>query len=572
MKKLVFFLFGIFSVLAVTASSSSRAAVPQPKPGMNWEDIGAIVIMDGGRKKPLDTFARETVQFITGTTRFQGFVPLELLFSWLTQAGEWEEFPILDASYVPLQKQVGLQVEAGRVAPGRLRANAEFNLLMQAVAAKQQDGGKLSELENHAGKLLARLNLFYAISSGAALRIVPASVERGWESLESLAGRYPNLQAVQQDPSPDARIAAGIQGLLSAYFQNDQALFQQVGFLLAGLLREKGKAVGNDLSEAKVQLELRFNSLQPFFWAWIGYAVGFFILLCSLWLRGRGVYWAGIAVLVASLLFHVYGFYLRCRIAGRPPVTNMYESVIWVALGIVFFGLVFEFIYRPKYYALAGSALGALGLILAGSAPSVLDPSIDPLVPVLRNNFWLTVHVLTITLSYAAFALGLGVAHFSTGYYLFKPQEQERINRLNYFLYRSLQVGVVLLAAGTILGGVWANASWGRFWGWDPKEVWALIALLGYLSILHGRHAGWLKGFGLAVGSILAFLLVLMAWYGVNFILGVGLHSYGFSSGGAKFVTIFVGVELIWVGLAILRYKFLLKRPWESGRADSVAP
>jgi ABC-type transport system involved in cytochrome c biogenesis permease subunit len=198
-------------------------------------------------------------------------------------------------------------------------------------------------------------------------------------------------------------------------------------------------------------------------------------------------------------------------------------------------------------------------LILADSVPSILNPTIAPLVPVLRNNYWLTVHVLTITLSYAAFALALGVGHVSMGYYLFKPHETEKINRLNYFLYRSIQVGVVLLAAGTILGGVWANASWGRFWGWDPKEVWALIALLGYLSILHGRYAGWIKGFGLAVGSIVAFLLVMMAWYGVNFILGVGLHSYGFSSGGATMMVIFVGLELLWVGFATIRYKFLYK-------------
>ena len=108
------------------------------------------------------------------------------------------------------------------------------------------------------------------------------------------------------------------------------------------------------------------------------------------------------------------------------------------------------------------------------------------------------------------------------------------IKPLSNFIYRAMQVGVLLIAAGTILGGVWADYSWGRFWGWDPKEVWALITLLVYLVPLHGRFAGWVNTFGLVVASVVCFLSVVMAWYGVNFVLGVGLHSYGFTEGGSQ--------------------------------------
>jgi ABC-type transport system involved in cytochrome c biogenesis permease subunit len=107
-----------------------------------------------------------------------------------------------------------------------------------------------------------------------------------------------------------------------------------------------------------------------------------------------------------------------------------------------------------------------------------------------------------------------------------------KIKPLSTFIYRSMQVGVLLIAAGTILGGVWADYSWGRFWGWDPKEVWALITLLVYLVPLHGRFAGWVNTFGLVIASVVCFLSVIMAWYGVNFVLGVGLHSYGFVEAG----------------------------------------
>jgi cytochrome c biogenesis factor len=137
-------------------------------------------------------------------------------------------------------------------------------------------------------------------------------------------------------------------------------------------------------------------------------------------------------------------------------------------------------------------------------------------------------------------------------YFFLRPVQgvSTRIAGMNQLTYRAMQFGVVLLAAGTILGGIWADYSWGRFWGWDPKETWALIALLCYLAILHARYTGWIGQFGFAAWSVVAFLSVLMAWYGVNFILGAGLHSYGFASGGFTWVAAFTGLQLAYVGLA----------------------
>jgi ABC-type transport system involved in cytochrome c biogenesis permease subunit len=139
------------------------------------------------------------------------------------------------------------------------------------------------------------------------------------------------------------------------------------------------------------------------------------------------------------------------------------------------------------------------------------------------------------------------------GSYLIKSKQ--KVETLVLYMYRAVQIGVVLLAAGTILGGVWADYSWGRFWGWDPKEVWALIALLLYLAVLHGRFTGWLKGFGFAVVTVFSFLGVLMAWYGVNFVLGVGLHSYGFGSGGMGYVLAYVIAQTLFILAAYLKYK-----------------
>ena len=299
-------------------------------------------------------------------------------------------------------------------------------------------------------------------------------------------------------------------------------------------------------------IEVHYNRFKPFRTAWLFYLLGFLVLLASFPLASRPAGWAGMGLVIAAFLVHAYGMVLRMTISGRPPVTNMYESVIWVAWGAMLFALIFEAVYKVRYFAACASALAVICLILADNVP-ILNGSIDPLVPVLRDNMWLTVHVLTITLGYAAFTLAMGLGHLNLGLYFFAPGRTALFKSLSLFLYRALQVGTLFLAVGTMLGGIWASYSWGRFWGWDPKETWAFIALLGYLAILHGRMIGWLRDFGTAVGSIIGYLGVLMAWYGVNFVLGTGLHSYGFGSGGYTYVGGFVAFELLVIVAALLR-------------------
>ena len=194
-------------------------------------------------------------------------------------------------------------------------------------------------------------------------------------------------------------------------------------------------------------------------------------------------------------------------IAAWPPVSNMYESIIWVSLGCVVFGTVFELIYKRRFIGLAATMVATVALIIGDSVPAVLDQSIKPLEPVLRSNYWLTIHVLTITLSYAAFALAMGIGNIALSYYArgVEGKNCEKLFVSGPFLLSGHPGGCPPLTAGTILGGVWADYSWGRFWGWDPKETWALIADLGYLAVLHGRFAGWFRTFGTAGGGGLLF-------------------------------------------------------------------
>jgi ABC-type transport system involved in cytochrome c biogenesis permease subunit len=238
-----------------------------------------------------------------------------------------------------------------------------------------------------------------------------------------------------------------------------------------------------------------------------------------------------------------------------------------------------------KPLAMAGAAVAFFTGCLAYYTP-VFDRNISPLMPVLRHNFWLASHVMTICASYGAGALAWGLGSTALVHYLFgryrdpagatgpvmvlgehRPagdyhapagalarRPPEVCAALGTYIYKATQVAVLLLAAGTILGALWADVSWGRFWGWDPKEVWALISLLVYLAVLHGRYAGWFGNFGLAVGSVFGATSILMAWYGVNFVLGSGKHFYGEGSGGLIWVVLAVALNWAFVAAAAARY------------------
>jgi len=183
----------------------------------------------------------------------------------------------------------------------------------------------------------------------------------------------------------------------------------------------------------------------------------------------------------------------------------------------------------------------------------MLDEGISPLVPVLRDNFWLSTHVSTIILSYAALALSWLLANALLIKGRFSTVSSAEYRYQVDLIYTCIKVGVVLLAAGVILGGVWADYSWGRFWGWDPKETWSLIVLLIYMAILHGKYTSWIppKRFVLMVAG--AFMSVMMAWFGVNYILASGLHSYGFSEGGAIFLGTFFLIQTLILIIASIK-------------------
>jgi len=551
----VLILFAAATLLFAGVSWSQSDLPAANSSNMDFKQFGLLAIQDGGRRKPIDTFAREALIRITGRSTYtdnagRKWQPNDFVLSALLDARDWKNEPMVLISLGQLIEQLGLNKTQRRFSFAQLTGSAELQRIASEARALKRAEKPLDRLQQEALSVNDRLALLGNVMNGNALLIVPSP--QG----ETDAWIVPDSGAVAAyyNETQFAPAFAELTKMMRAYTQADAFNFSIAGRQLQDNLRALSPSIYPQ--DRQLRLEYFYNHFEGFYRAIWCYGIALVILIMAhLRKRGRMLQNVGVAVALLGLAFHASGIVMRCLIAGRPPVTNMYESIIWVSFAVSFFGMVFFARYRTPVYLLAALPVTLIALLLVHQMPIAMPSSIDPLVPVLRDNFWLTIHVLTITLSYAAFALAMGFGHILLWRYARNPAAASADAPMHFWLYRVLQLGVLLLAAGTILGGVWANYSWGRFWGWDPKETWALIALLCYILTLHGRLAGWWTEFGLVVASVVCFLAVLMAWYGVNFVLGKGLHSYGFGIGGETYVATFVILDLLFVMFVIWRYR-----------------
>jgi cytochrome c-type biogenesis protein CcsB len=562
-------LYRVAFLIVVCAGQVGRAQqLASDSSALNFKQFGLLAVQDNGRRKPIDTFAKETLIRITGRSTYTSgarkWSPNDFVLSALLETHDWKTEPMVLVSFGKLKEQLGLDKTQRRFAFAQLTALPELNRLANEAHELRRAEKPLDRLQQEVMSVSERLALFAHVMDGSAFLIIPAAKNEtdAWVVPPEFSRYYADAQF--------APIQIQLQTLATGYVKGDGFNFSRA----SNQLRQDLRALSPSIypQDRQLRLEYFYNHFDGFYRAIWSYGLAFLVLLVAHLRKHGGVLRkAGVAIAILGLLFHASGIAMRCMIAGRPPVTNMYESIIWVSFAVSFFGMIFFSRYRTPVYLLAALPVTLTALLLVHQMPIAMPSSIDPLVPVLRDNFWLTVHVLTITLSYAAFALAMGFGHILLFRYARNPTGARADAPMHFWLYRVLQLGVLLLATGTILGGVWANYSWGRFWGWDPKETWALIALLCYILTLHGRLAGWWTQFGLVVASVVCFLAVLMAWYGVNFVLGKGLHSYGFGIGGETYVVTFVIVDLLFVGFAIWRYRMSRRAVGrEAGETEAI--
>lgn len=500
-----------------------------------------IPVQDGGRIKPYQTFAKETLQLIHGKSTYENRQPEEVVLTWLMIPEQWNSIPLFEIKLFSLKEALGLSANEKYYKFSELIVNPKLPLIFQELKVKKEREEKLNPFFQAVQRLENQLNLYAAVQKGLALKVFPTE-SGNWKNLTELSPEERDMFAPITVQFVQA-IGGNTAGLAEAV-RNWEAYV--------------AKNAPNKEYQQHIEKEVLYNSLHPFRLGWIFYLISMLLFLATTTSQWKGFRFGAWFFMGLGALMHMGGMVLRSLIMERPPVSNMYETIIWVPWGALFFALIIYRSIRNKALLVGALAIAILCLILSDIAPTVLDPSLQPLEPVLRSNFWLTTHVLMITISYAAFFLAFALGDWSLIQHL-RRANPESLESLSQAIYRCLQIGVVLLAGGTILGGIWADYSWGRFWGWDPKETWALVALLGYLAVLHARLVGWITSFALAVTSILAFSLVIMAWYGVNFVLGAGLHSYGFGAGGVEYVFAFVGVHILFV-IYITTVRYLRNR------------
>jgi len=315
-----------------------------------------------------------------------------------------------------------------------------------------------------------------------------------------------------------------------------------------------------EIDMPKTDFEARFNVFQPFYHASVLYAYGF-VLAALAWLGwsgplNRASFWLS----AFTLVMHTLAIVGRIYISGRPPVTNLYSTAVFIGWGCVLMCLIFEMIFRIGIGNVVAGIAG-FGTLLISHFLAGDGDTFTVMQAVLDTQFWLATHVVIINLGYAATILAglLGCLYVLRG--VATPSLSPSVGKdLARMIYGTLCFAIFFSFVGTVLGGLWADDSWGRFWGWDPKENGALIIVLWNALVLHARWDGMVKDRGLAVLAIAGNIATSWSWFGVNE-LGVGLHSYGFTEGVLRNLALFMASQLVIIALGCVPRHLWLSRP-----------
>lgn len=425
-----------------------------------------------------------------------------------------------------------------------LASSAELREVLREMDADRSAGGR-QEFSN-AMRVMDEVE-FYLQRAGGGLALFAPEGTGETDPYTTPLETLPDVFALESAAESDAHaVVDGLAGMIAA--RNDREVFRVELEDLHDVLVGRADARGE---YSKIPLETSFYRYDFFTKALVFYLLGFVVLAFS-WLRpgnpvlGKAV-WA--CVLTATLLVTV-GVAWRCILRSRPPVSTLYETILFITGVAAFVCMAIEWINPHRIALGTASVLGALGMFLSMKyelKEAVTSGDTMPsLVAVLDTNFWLATHVTTVTMGYAAGLLAAALAHVWIFAKLFglKRGDKSFFREVTRMTYGVLCFGLFFSIVGTVLGGIWANYSWGRFWGWDPKENGALLICLWMLMILHLRLGGHVKQFGIAVMSVLGGLVVAFSWWGVN-LLSVGLHSYGFTDGIFMILVVFYTLELL---------------------------
>jgi ABC-type transport system involved in cytochrome c biogenesis permease subunit len=335
-----------------------------------------------------------------------------------------------------------------------------------------------------------------------------------------------------------------------SYLDKDEKTFSKA-------INNFNNSVKQKIKPPHVKIELIYNSIDPFFKSKILYLIASIIsLLLFTVIKNRFIFFINIFLILLGFLFHSFGILSRIIILHRPPLATIYETFIFVSWLCVLMGMFLEFIQKRHLGLFIASLCGFFFLHLASKYNA--GDSMGMVAAVLNSNFWLTTHIMTITLGYAGCIIAGIISHIYLIQKLFFKFSHIKLTSTFSTIYGFLCFGFLFTLIGTMLGGMWADQSWGRFWGWDPKENGALLIILWSAFSLHANSTKIIKETGFAICSIICFCLVMFAWIGIN-LLGIGMHSYGFTNTGKTFLFSFMIIESLFILLCVFVLLFINK-------------
>jgi cytochrome c-type biogenesis protein CcsB len=556
----------LLTVGGLSMGSAAQTGVGAGIPDINDEtaELFSKLWVQGvdGRIEPLSTLNSEIVRKVSGKSSLYGKSADEVVLSMMTYPEIWRTMQIIKVSNKILAEQLGASGKFVTIEQ-LIDGQGNYKIADNVQEAYKKAPAFRNQLEKEYINVDERVNICFMVFDRSMFNLYPRKTrEAGWYA--------PGANATDYSGGDSIFIHSGFQLLLQTIAEQK---YTDAGQILMAVENFQNKYGGELIpSQSKRNIEILYNKVNPFkrvfpFYLLCGLLL-LFVLFVNIFRQKQLPEFLRITffgVIFLMFLLHTIGLVLRWYISGHAPWSNGYESVVYVAWAVMLAG----FVFGRKYPMVVGTAAFLSGIALFVAHLSWMNPEITPLVPVLKS-YWLAIHVAIITASYGFIGLStfLGVIVMILMVLRNKSNEQkvtgfiEQITTINEM---SATVGLYFLTIGTFLGGVWANESWGRYWGWDPKETWALITVVIYSFIVHMRLIPPLKGiFNYNMASILGFASVMMTYFGVNYYLS-GLHSYG--KGSADGINPAVPVSFAILG-ALMVWAYLKNARFEKEKAD----
>jgi len=523
-------LFGLLFALFVSSSYLHAADINAPKVSKEAADIWAhVLVQKSGRIEPMDTLDLDIIHKLTLKSKMFGLDYNQLVAGMVAFPDKYQQVPMIYVGHPKIRQMLGI---TGKYAPYNafFLPDGNFKFSKEIDQAFKTPNKDRNVLQREWIKINERVYVAFEVYTAQIFKIFPTP------NSEKMNYKWFSITDIQE------AIKMGLMSPMDAQFYfnmfKDLALSIQANDIpklkeTAKKIAELQKSYSGKIlpSESRIKWEITYNRLQVF-----PKLIGVYTLLGLLAMflgfveiikmkRFKKIEFTLVTLGYIGLIAHTANMILRWYVSGHAPWSDSYESIVFIAWGSAFASLIF---FRKSMLAL-GAGLFVAGMFMMVAHLNNINPQITNMVPVLKS-YWLLIHVAVITSSYGFLGVGsmLGLLNMILFAMNKKYNLEQQIKQLNNIIYIALYIGLALLSIGTFLGGIWANESWGRYWSWDPKETWSLITMIVYALVVHGKMMPKLRGeFVFSLLSFLSFFFVLMTYFGVNFYIAQGLHSYG---------------------------------------------